>query len=369
MFAPIAKHMLQEQLQSALDNELQLKINDGNLQKEQSAVHNKFPVTTAAPHKAKTDEIVENMMKIDANLAAYLAGENTKHKEEEKQAHAFDHVQCSLPMVAKLASELVEEHFHEQQLKTYQRVNTLKMHLEALTLQPTGTKYMELLEEDIKPIFTVECQLPNELIRHVPRYDMFHVMQFESGHFQSLTQCTRFAQDEEREIHLRLKDMKAPAPKDAGSNVQKDFSKLAFGRLYLAVWWRQPGTCLNEMLGMAEFDLEELYTASLLEQCKCLPIKRRNTHMASLYFKIGFEFRQRYNDVEQNLDCNGNKEYNVLWESDDEQSRGQHLPSDAKEANNMNNETAVTRTATTLSTAIRGADNSNGQMSGNTRGS
>lgn len=257
-------------------------------------------------NNSKTDEIVDAMMKIDAKLVAYLAGEEMIPKEE---AIALERLQCTSP-ANQLVEEMMQERFREQRLKIYQRVNMLKMHLEALTLQPAGTKYMELLEEDIKPIFTVECQLSRELIRHVPRYEMFHVMQFESGHFQSLTQCTRFAQDEQREIHLLPKQTKEASDEKAPDG--KAEMELEFGKLSFVVWWRQPGTCLNEMLGLAEFDLEELYQASLLEQCKCLEVKRRNVHMASLYFKVGLQLRSNSNG-EENMqkeelmakECNG----------------------------------------------------------------
>lgn len=378
MFAHNAKQMLQEQLHSTLEKELQMKTKNGKFQDEKTAAgHNKFAVTSPASRKpSKTDEVVEAMMKIDAKLVAYLAGEEIKAKEEEEQqALALDRLQCSSPM-NQLVGEMIEERFREQQWRIYQCLNTLKMHLEALTLQPAGTKYMELLEEDIKPIFTVECQLPNELIRHVPRYEMFHVMQFESGHFQSLTQCTRFAQDEEREIHLRPKEVEAArsdADADAGDNDDNKLGQLglAFGKLSFAVWWRQPGTCLNEMLGMADFDVEELYKASLLQQCKCLAVKRRNIHMANLYFKIGFGLRRKLSADEQKLDCNGNEgSGNVSDGGDDEQSKKKQPPADAKEAKNMKSAAAAaTITTTSSTTGGGGEEKSNDQMSDNMKGS
>lgn len=286
------------------------------------------------------------MKKIDAKLVAYLAGEDMKPKEEKL---VLDRLKCTSP-ISQLVGEMVQERFREQQMKIYQRVNSLKMHLEALTLQPAGTKFMELLEEDIKPIFTVECQLSHELIKNISRYDMFHIMQFESGQFQSLTQCTRFAQDAQRDIHLEPKyvvDENTKHENGNGNGYEKeDEAMLNFGKLSFIVWWRQPGTCLNEMLGMAVFDLEELYQASLLEQCKCLAIKRRNIHMANLYFKISMLLRRNSNGEVKML-----KEYTVVKECNgggggggsggtDEEQQSAKQSADAKEAKNIENAAA-----------------------------
>jgi len=158
----------------------------------------------------------------------------------------------------------------------FSHVNALQLHLEALTLQAEGTKRMELLQSEVRPIFTVECQLSEELINAVPRAPMFHIMQFESEKFQSLTQCTRFGQTQQREVHLPKQDMDQE-----------------MGNIHFTIWWREPGTCLNEMLGMGCLPLAELYQASLLEQCKCIAIQRRDVHLASLYLKISLRADQK----------------------------------------------------------------------------
>ncbi|EDW34678.1 GL12797 [Drosophila persimilis] len=157
----------------------------------------------------------------------------------------------------------------------FQRCNALQLHLEAVTLQPEGTQRMELLQSEVRPIFTVECQLSEDLIKSVARYPMFHVMQFESEKFQSLTQCTRFGQTQTREVQLAWND-------------NEDM-----GHVDLTIWWREPGTCLNEMLGMGRLHLRELYEASLLEQCKCVAVKRRDVHLGSIYVKISLRFDEQ----------------------------------------------------------------------------
>ncbi|XP_037933932.1 uncharacterized protein LOC119668485 isoform X2 [Teleopsis dalmanni] len=220
------------------------------------------------PPTAKPEDIVQAMKKLDANLVAYLS------KDDVSVDDSFNLKQSnSASSISQLLSD-TEEDREQQMLHAFKSISAIKLQLEALTLQPEGTKRMELMQSEIRPIFTIECQLSNELIKYVPRYDLFHVMQFESEKFQSLTQCTRFGQEAKRNIKM------------LNENDYDEQGNLNFGRIHYTVWWREPGTCLNEMLGMGVLELDELYNASLLEQCKCITINRRGIHLASLYLKI-----------------------------------------------------------------------------------
>ncbi|XP_013107098.2 uncharacterized protein LOC106086832 isoform X1 [Stomoxys calcitrans] len=228
--------------------------------------------------QAKSEEIVEAMKKLDAKLVAYLAGET-----EITSKHHL--VNCEQENEVNLNLEQNDNNNNNfsvrmddlspaTKLNIFKSIKGIKIEMEALTLQPEGTKCMDLMQNEIRPIFTVECQLSNELIRKVPRCDMFHLMQFESEKFHSLTQCTRFGQEDERSVILDL---------DENDN---ELDEVNLGRLYFTVWWREPGTCLNEMLGMGVLELSDLYNASLLEQCKRIEIQRRDRILACLYFKI-----------------------------------------------------------------------------------
>ncbi|KAH8371088.1 hypothetical protein KR093_006219 [Drosophila rubida] len=219
---------------------------------------------------------MEAMKKLDADLVALFAtaGEPTLDQLKKKQQQLWS--EQELPTVG-CGSE------QQQDLATpelFKQVNALQLHLEALTLQAEGTKRMELLQSEVRPIFTVECQLSDDLIHAVPRTPMFHIMQFESEKFQSLTQCTRFGQTQQREVHLPQQQQQLGKEQEMGS-------------IYFTIWWREPGTCLNELLGMGRLPLAELYQASLLEQCKCIAIQRRDVHLASLYLKISLRADQQ----------------------------------------------------------------------------
>ena len=227
--------------------------------------------------QSKSEEIVEAMKKLDAKLVAYLAGEteiSTKlsHCEEENV------VNLNLENNTHHISHNLEDLLPATKFNIFKTISGIKLDMEALTLQPEGTKCMNLLENEIDPIFTVECQLSNELIKLVPRKDMFHIMQFESEKFHSLTQCTRFGQQAERAVKLDIQE--------EFSDENANETVFDFGRIHFTVWWREPGTCLNEMLGMGVLDLNDLYNASLLEQCKRIEIQRRGKDLACLYFKI-----------------------------------------------------------------------------------
>jgi len=214
------------------------------------------------------------MKKLDADLVALFATAGEPAMEQLKKQQLWPEQDLSeqeLPAVNGEQDQVTPDLFKQ--------VNALQLHLEALTLQAEGTKRMELLQSEVRPIFTVECQLSDELINSVPRAPMFHIMQFESEKFQSLTQCTRFGQTQQREVNLPKLDM--------------DQEGSEMGSIHFTIWWREPGTCLNEMLGMGCLPLNELYQASLLEQCKCIAIQRRDVHLASLYLKISLRADQQ----------------------------------------------------------------------------
>ncbi|SPP76836.1 uncharacterized protein LOC117580004 isoform X1 [Drosophila guanche] len=214
-------------------------------------------------------ELMEAMKKLDAGLVALFATAAAEPLEQlKKQQALWPEPELQLQQ-STAETELVITP------EIFQRCNALQLHLEAVTLQPEGTHRMELLQSEVRPIFTVECQLSEDLIKSVARYPMFHVMQFESEKFQSLTQCTRFGQTQTREVQLAWKD-------------NEDM-----GYVDLTIWWREPGTCLNEMLGMGRLHLRELYEASLLEQCKCVAVKRRDVHLGSIYVKISLRFDEQ----------------------------------------------------------------------------
>lgn len=239
--------------------------------------------------QAKTEGIVEAMKKLDAKLVAYLAGETEISNKNSISSYEQENVvnltleNNANSMRSDMDDDVVvvghrhirlDDELPATKLEIFKTITGVKLEIEALTLQPDGTKRMDLMQSDIRPIFTVECQLSNELIKRVPRHDMFNIMQFESEKFHSLTQCTRFGQAAERTVQLA---------KDENGN---DVNELDMGRLQFTVWWREPGTCLNELLGMGVLELQDLYNASLLEQCKRIAIERRGKHLASLYFKI-----------------------------------------------------------------------------------
>lgn len=237
--------------------------------------------------QAKNEGIVEAMKKLDAKLVAYLAGETEITNKNSIASYEEENVvNLSLENSANARMGVGHRHIHlddelpATKLEIFKTITGVKLEIEALTLQPEGTKRMDLMKSDIRPIFTVECQLSNELIKRVPRHDMFNIMQFESEKFQSLTQCTRFGQQAQRAVQLAKDDMDTN-------------DELNMGRIQFTVWWREPGTCLNEMLGMGVLELEDLYNSSLLEQCKRIAIERRGKHLASLYFKIILQRRDK----------------------------------------------------------------------------
>lgn len=243
---------------------------------------------------------MEAMQKLDAKLVDYLTGD--QFKSTQTCVENVEPKPLTLKKMEQLcssnSSSSSQQHFEannagvaaslagsgETLYDLFSRMSGIKLQLEALTLQPDGTKRMELLQNDIRPFFTVECQLSHELIKSMPRYDMFHIMQFESEKFQSLTQCTRFGQEAVRAVKLEgnNNDM-------LNNNVNGAEAKPNFGRIHFTVWWREPGTCLNEMLGMGVLALEELYAASVLEQCKRIVIQRRKEHLANLYLKVSVQ--------------------------------------------------------------------------------
>ncbi|KAH8339112.1 hypothetical protein KR074_004421 [Drosophila pseudoananassae] len=210
---------------------------------------------------------MEAMKKLDADLVALFATAAAEPLKKKQQQ-----VLWTEPESEQIPDDLEEEEELVITPEIFRRCNGLQLHLEALTLQPEGTQRMELVQNEVRPIFTVECQLSADLIRKVPRAPMFHIMQFESEKFHSLTQCTRFGQTAQRQVDMEEKDW-------------EDLTATA-GHVDFTVWWREPGTCLNEMLGMGRLELRELYEASLLEQCKCIAIKRRDLHLGSVYVKI-----------------------------------------------------------------------------------
>uniref|UniRef100_A0A0C9RDV4 NudA protein n=2 Tax=Endopterygota TaxID=33392 RepID=A0A0C9RDV4_9HYME len=241
---------------------------------------------------------MEAMRKLDATLVAYLAGETklqSKQMEPELELDLNSQNESNVDdndeyVLEEFADPVVEtvENITREELQLFRRIKSMKLQLEALTLEPEGTKRMELLQNDTRPIFTVECQLSHELIQNLPRYEMFHIMQFESEKFQSLTQCTRFGQEAQRDINLTplIDELDNTLNGNGNGNAAAAGDAPNFGRIHFAVWWREPGTCLNEMLGMGVFELRELYDAALLEQCKRITIQRRGVPLANIYLKI-----------------------------------------------------------------------------------
>ncbi|XP_017059823.1 uncharacterized protein LOC108100427 isoform X2 [Drosophila ficusphila] len=256
---------------------------------------------------ASNVELMEAMKKLDADLVALFATAASAEQLKLKQQQV---------LWPETESEQIAQDSEDELVITpeiFRSCNALQLHLEALTLQSEGTQRMELVQNEVRPIFTVECQLSGDLIRKVPRYPMFHIMQFESEKFQSLTQCTRFGQTAQRQVNMEDKNLE-----------DRDTSA---GHVDITVWWREPGTCLNEMLGMGRLELRELYNASLLEQCKCIAIKRRDVHLGSVYVKIS---------LLQNL--NGNPEQ----QQQEKQQPGQKNESGNKAAVNCNSKAVLT---------------------------
>lgn len=215
------------------------------------------------------------MKKLDAKLVAYLAGET---EISSKLTNCEEENEVNLNLENINLNTHLEDLSPATKFNIFKSITGIKLEMEALTLQSEGTKRMNIMLTEIEPIFTVECQLSNELIKLVPRHDMFHIMQFESEKFHCLTQCTRFAQKSERSVKL---DLNAELNDENDNETVEDF-----GRIHFTVWWREPGTCLNEMLGMGALEINDLYNNSLLEQCKRIEIQRRGKHLACLYFKI-----------------------------------------------------------------------------------
>ncbi|XP_032575826.1 uncharacterized protein LOC6616326 isoform X1 [Drosophila sechellia] len=217
---------------------------------------------------ASNVELMEAMKKLDADLVALFATAASAEPLKIRKQQEILWPEAEPEQIAQDSED--DELVMTPEL--FRSCNALQLHLEALTLQPEGTQRMELVQNEVRPIFTVECQLSGDLIRKVPRQPMFHIMQFESEKFQSLTQCTRFGQTAERQVDMEDKTLQDP--------------EQSAGHVDITVWWREPGTCLNEMLGMGRLELRELYKASLLEQCKCIAIRRRDVHLGSVYLKI-----------------------------------------------------------------------------------
>jgi hypothetical protein len=209
-----------------------------------------------------------------------------------------------MTMMRMMKMQMSPEDYQQQQMQLFENVNGLTLHMEALTLEAEGSRRMELLQNDIRPIFTIQCQLSSELIKNLPKQqqqeqleqDQF-VMTFESEKFQNSTQCARFGQEIERKIQISMNNQQDPFEKmllqqQHANNNDNDDNNLNLpnlGRLHFIVWWREPGTCLNEMLGMGVLHLNQLYNDNLLEQCKCIMIQRRNIQLAKLYFKISLQ--------------------------------------------------------------------------------
>uniref|UniRef100_A0A1A9UM41 C2CD3 N-terminal C2 domain-containing protein n=1 Tax=Glossina austeni TaxID=7395 RepID=A0A1A9UM41_GLOAU len=285
-------------------------------------------------NQSKSEEIVEAMKKLDAKLVAYLAGQNeitTKINSStvDDDKHTANLQLMRQPTNEPLRNVLLEDECREKKLEIFKSITGVKLEMEALTLQPEGTRCMELLQTEIRPIFTVECQLSNELIHNVPRYEMFHIMQFESEKFQSLTQCTRFGQEAQRNVRLQFNDNI-----NAYLNSNDDEgSQLNFGSIHFTVWWREPGTCLNEMLGMGNLKLVDLYNASLLEQCKRISVQRRGIHLASLYFKIilqrDLNAQHKFQIIERGIALHKQK----IVDSDEPPTAGDKAASESKQQN------------------------------------
>ncbi|KAL9909898.1 uncharacterized protein ACN427_004860 isoform 1-T1 [Glossina fuscipes fuscipes] len=338
LFAPTAalaaKHSLQ---QDQLTSQLQHRHHHHNVHKHgkalvQDSSQGDKPVRLTS--QSKSEEIVEAMKKLDAKLVAYLAGQNditTKINSStvEDDKHTANLQLMRQPTNEPLRNVLLEDECREKKLEIFKSITGVKLEMEALTLQPEGTRRMELLQTEIRPIFTVECQLSNELIHNVPRYEMFHIMQFESEKFQSLTQCTRFGQEAQRNVRLQFND-------NINANLNSnddDGSQLNFGSIHFTVWWREPGTCLNEMLGMGNLKLVDLYNASLLEQCKRISVQRRGIHLASLYFKIilqrDLNAQHKFQIIERGIALHKQK----IVDSDESPTAGSKAASETKQQN------------------------------------
>ncbi|KAM8707804.1 hypothetical protein ACLKA7_014866 [Drosophila subpalustris] len=331
-------------LPAALLQDHQLTINNNCSQSQPgeriSGTVKSIGSAVAAPAKV---ELMEAMKKLDADLVALFAtaGEPAMEQLKKQQQHQqlWPEQELSEQELALAANGEIDQATPE----LFKLVNALQLHLEALTLQAEGTKRMELLQSEVRPIFTVECQLSEELINAVPRASMFHIMQFESEKFQSLTQCTRFGQTQQREVRLPKLDLDQE-----------------MGSIHFTIWWREPGTCLNEMLGMGRLNLAELYQASLLEQCKCIAIQRRDVHLASLYLKISLRADQQLmlskvlaNETNNN---NGSSSNNNSYHSAAAAANNKNNNSNSNESNNSK---AASTPSATLTPPSKNNSNNN----------
>ncbi|XP_004522479.1 uncharacterized protein LOC101453497 [Ceratitis capitata] len=177
------------------------------------------------------------------------------------------------------------EHFTNVDLARLRDVDSLKLRLETLELKPEGCKPLETLQRKTQPIFTVECQLSPELLQHMPRNEMFNIMQFESDNYTPQTQRTHFGQETQRAINLKPIADELERLNSGGSSNIVAFSH--FGRIHFNVWLREPNTCSNELYGLGVFELSELYNGDVsLARCKRIAIQRRGESLAVLYLKV-----------------------------------------------------------------------------------
>ncbi|XP_067643127.1 uncharacterized protein [Eurosta solidaginis] len=315
------------------------------------------------------------MRKLDATLVAYLAGETKLQPKQTESKLEFE--LNSSNDSSTIADEYVFEEFVDtaaveksvenltrEELQVFRSIKSVKLQLEALTLEPEGTKRMELLQNETRPIFTVECQLSHELIKHLPRYEMFHIMQFESEKFHSLTQSTRFAQEAQRDINLtplidELDYMTKNGAMNADDMMTTPIEMPNFGRIHFTVWWREPGTCLNEMLGMGVFELRELYDAALLEQCKRIKIQRRGVTLANIYLKINLllcTLADTYNNNNSNNIILGGERQAAIKQhhpsGGDKQKQQQKAENSAAGSGNTNTTSAASAGGTSCATTV-----------------
>ncbi|CAD7005623.1 uncharacterized protein LOC101457304 [Ceratitis capitata] len=221
--------------------------------------------------------------KLDDQQIAYLVGETkfqVKPQPPELQQHSADsneHVLEEFFNAPRKAGRTITRN----DLEIFKSIKSVRVLLEALTLKPEGSKRIELLQQNNAfPIFTIECQLSKELVQYLPRNEIFNIIQFESDQFHCQTQCTRFGREAQRNINLK------PLIEDLDENASGGESSLNLGRLHFAVRWREPGTCLNELLGFGVLELRDLLKDALLEQCKCVTIHRRGVPLATVYVKV-----------------------------------------------------------------------------------
>ncbi|XP_067643126.1 uncharacterized protein [Eurosta solidaginis] len=331
-------------------------------------------VTVATATRAN-EEAKEAMRKLDATLVAYLAGETKLQPKQTESKLEFE--LNSSNDSSTIADEYVFEEFVDtaaveksvenltrEELQVFRSIKSVKLQLEALTLEPEGTKRMELLQNETRPIFTVECQLSHELIKHLPRYEMFHIMQFESEKFHSLTQSTRFAQEAQRDINLtplidELDYMTKNGAMNADDMMTTPIEMPNFGRIHFTVWWREPGTCLNEMLGMGVFELRELYDAALLEQCKRIKIQRRGVTLANIYLKINLllcTLADTYNNNNSNNIILGGERQAAIKQhhpsGGDKQKQQQKAENSAAGSGNTNTTSAASAGGTSCATTV-----------------